>query len=268
MTIPKEEADALMNQIAQLKKENEEWQFRHLRDQGDIKILKRERDGKVEEIQECRKKIRDAQAREEKFKEGLASAEESFKATKETIRKLEHSNSILYNRGSQAMTVQGEWRKKYEKKTQELQEAIQKYKELELGEALERQKREEFHSQEKRKDQECIEGYEKSLAQLTEAHEDQKNHLAEQIERLKDDLRQHKLAIEVAQQDEARWKDAFFKMLLVSNEALDELPERLRVAEVELPLHGVPRGIREFMGYCRGLMTAYKNIVKKAKKRF
>jgi hypothetical protein len=57
-------------------------------------------------------------------------------------------------------------------------------------------------------------------------------------------------------------------MLLISNEALDEMPEKLRVAEVELPLHGVPRGIREFMGYCRGLMTVYKNIVKKAKKRF
>jgi hypothetical protein len=92
--------------------------------------------------------------------------------------------------------------------------------------------------------------------------------LAEQIERLEDDLRQHKLAIEVAQQDEARWKEDFYQMLLISNEALDEMPERLRVAEVELPLHGVPRGIREFMGYCRGLMTVYKNIVKKAKKRF
>jgi hypothetical protein len=101
-----------------------------------------------------------------------------------------------------------------------------------------------------------------------EAHKDQKNHLAEQIGRLEDDLEQQKLAIEVLQQDEARWKEAFYRMLLISNEALDELPERLRVTEVELPLHGVPRGIREFMEYCRGLMTVYKNIVKKAKKRF
>ncbi|KAK2399392.1 hypothetical protein QL285_049211 [Trifolium repens] len=268
MTIAREEADALKNQIAQLKKENEEWQFKHFRDQGDIKILKRERDGKEEVIQEYRKKVRDAQAREEKFKEGLASAEESFKAANEKVRKLERSNDIMYNRGNQAMTIQGEWRKKHEEKTQELREAIQKYKDLELGEALERQRREEFHSREKRKDQECIERYEKSLAQLMEAHEDQKNHLAEQIERLEDDLRQHKLAIEVAQQDEKRWKYAFFQMLAVSNGVLDELPERLRVAEVELPLHGVPSGIREFMGYCRRLMTAYKNIVKKAKKRF
>jgi chromosome segregation ATPase len=229
--------------------------------------LKREMDEKEEVIQECRKKIRDAQAREEKFKEGLASAEESFKAANEKVRKLERSNGILYNRGNQAMTIQAEWRKKHEEKTQELREAIQKYKDLELGGALERQRREEFHSREKRKDQECIERYEKSLAQLVEAHEDQKNHLAEQIERLEDDLRQHKLAIEVTQQDVGRWKDAFFQMLGVSNSVLDELPERLRVAEVELPLHGIPSGIKEFMGYCRAMMTAYKNIVKKAKKR-
>jgi DNA repair exonuclease SbcCD ATPase subunit len=215
--------------------------------------LKRERDGKEEVIQEYRKKVKDAQAREEKFKEGLASAEESFKAANEKVRKLERSNGILYNRGNQAMTIQAEWRKKHEEKTQELREAIQKYKDLELGGALERQRREEFHSREKLKDQECIERYEKSLAQL--------------VERLEDDLRQHKLAIEVAQQDEKRWRYAFFQMLAVSNGVLDELPERLRVAEVELPLHGIPSGIKEFMGYCRAMMTAYKNIVKKAKKR-
>jgi chromosome segregation ATPase len=242
-------------------------QFKCFSAQGEAKNFKRERDAKDEEIKECKKKVKEAQAREERFKEGLASAEESFKASNEKVRKLERSNGILYNRGNQAMTTQAEWRKKYEEKKQELREAIQKHKDLELGGALERQRREEFHAREKRKDQECIEKYEKSLAQLVEAHEDQKNHLAERIERLEDDLRQHKLAIEVTQQDVGRWKDAFFQMLGVSNSVLDELPERLRVAEVELPLHGIPSGIKEFMGYCRAMMTAYKNIVKKAKKR-
>jgi hypothetical protein len=85
---------------------------------------------------------------------------------------------------------------------------------------------------------------------------------------LEEDLEQQKLAIEVLQQDEARWKEAFYRMLLISNEALDKLPERLRDAEVELPLYGVPRRIREFTGYCRGILTVYKNIVQKAKKRF
>ncbi|KAK2397299.1 hypothetical protein QL285_058884 [Trifolium repens] len=267
ITISKEEADTLRNQIAQLKKENEELQFKCFSAQGEAKNFKRERDAKDEEIQECKKKVKEAQAREERFKEGLASAEESFKASNEKVRKLERSNGILYNRGNQAMTTQAEWRKKCEEKKQELREAIQKHKDLELGGALERQRREEFHAREKRKDQECIEKYEKSLAQLVEAHEDQKNHLAEQIERLEDDLRQHKLAIELTQQDVGRWKDAFFQMLGVSNSVLDEFPERLRVAEVELPLHGIPSGIKEFMGYCRAMMTAYKNIVKKAKKR-
>jgi hypothetical protein len=264
VTIAREDADALKNQIAQLKKENEELQFKYFSAQGDAKNFKRERDAKDEEIQECKKKVKEAQAREERFKDGLVSAEESFKASNEKVRKLERSNGILYNRGNQAMTTQAEWRKKYEETKQELREAIQKHKDLELGGAFERQRREEFHAREKRKDQECIEKYEKSLAQLVEAHEDQKNHLAEQIEKLEDDLRQHKLAIEVAQQDIGRWKNAFFEMLRVSNSVLDELPVRLRVAEVELPLHGIPSGIKEFMGYCRAMMTAYKNIVKRA----
>jgi hypothetical protein len=90
--------------------------------------------------------------------------------------------------------------------------------------------------------------------------------LVEKIERLEDDLRQHKLAIDVAQQDEAKWKKAFYQMLLISSETLDELPERLRDAEVELPLYGIPRGIRDFVGYCRGLLSKYKDVVKNAKK--
>jgi predicted nucleic acid-binding Zn-ribbon protein len=74
MTISKEEADALRSQIAQLKEKNEKWQMQHFQDQGDIKILKRERDEKEKEIQACQKKITDAKVNEEKFKDGLASA--------------------------------------------------------------------------------------------------------------------------------------------------------------------------------------------------
>jgi chromosome segregation ATPase len=144
VTISKEEVDALKSQIAKLKEKNEEWQFKHFSDQGDIKILKRERDEKEKVIQECRKKMRDAQVREEKFKDGLPSADESIMATKERIRILEHSNSTLYDTGNQAMTAQGEWRKKYEEKAQKLREVTQKYKELKLRGALEKQKREDF----------------------------------------------------------------------------------------------------------------------------
>jgi hypothetical protein len=56
-------------------------------------------------------------------------------------------------------------------------------------------------------------------------------------------------------------------MLLISNETLDELLERLKDAEVELPLYGIPRGINGFVGYCRGLLTKYKDVVKNAKRR-
>jgi hypothetical protein len=268
VTISKEEADALKSQIARLKEKNEEWQFKHCRAQGDIKILKRERDEKEEVIQECRKKVKEAQEREEKFKDGLASADGSIKALKERIKSLEHSSDTLYDTGNKAMAAHGEWRRKYKEKTQELREAVQNYEKLKLEGTLERQKREKFHSQEKQKDKECIEKYEKSLAQLTGAHENQMSHLAEQIGRLEDDLKQHNLVIDALRHDEARWKEAFYRMLLISNEALDKLPERLRDAEVELPLYGVPRRIREFTGYCRGILTVYKNIVQKAKKRF
>jgi gas vesicle protein len=88
-------------------------------------------DEKEKVIQECRKKMRDAQTREEKFKDGLTSADKSIKATKEKIRMLEHSNNTLYDTGNQVMTAQGEWRKEYEEKTQKLREVTQKYLQLE-----------------------------------------------------------------------------------------------------------------------------------------
>jgi protein-disulfide isomerase len=62
----------------------------------------------------------------------------SKRGAMEKIRKLEHSNITLYDTGNQAMTAQGEWKRKYEKKTQELRKALQEYKELELRGALER----------------------------------------------------------------------------------------------------------------------------------
>jgi hypothetical protein len=81
------------------------------------------------------------------------------------------------------MTAQGEWRKKYEEKAQKLRKVTQKYKELEQKAMLETQKLERTHSQERREDKECIEKYEKSLAQLMEAQENQMSHLIEQIGR-------------------------------------------------------------------------------------
>jgi chromosome segregation ATPase len=119
-TISKEEVDALRSQIIHLKEKNEEWQMQHFRDQGDIKILKRERDEKEKEIQACQKKIKDVKANEEKFKNGLASADENLKAKNENIRLMEYSNKNLYDAGSTAMKAQGEWKQKYEEKVQKL----------------------------------------------------------------------------------------------------------------------------------------------------
>jgi hypothetical protein len=99
------------------------------------------------------------------------------------------------------------------------------------------------------------------------AHEDQMTQVAEQIEHLEKDLKHHKVVIEMSLQEMARWRTAFHKMLLVSNSVLDEMPRMLRMAEVEVPLLSVPSAVKDFVGYCRAVVTAYKNIVKKAKKR-
>jgi hypothetical protein len=112
-----------------------------------------------------------------------------------------------------------------------------------------------------------MERYEESLAQLMRAHEDQMTQVAEQIEHLEKDLKHHKVVIEMSLQEMARWRTAFHKMLLVSNSVLDEMPRMLRMAEVEVPLLNVPSAVKDFVGYCRAVVTAYKNIVKKAKKR-
>jgi DNA repair exonuclease SbcCD ATPase subunit len=194
-TISKEEVDALRSQIIQLKEKNEKWQMQHFQDHGDIKILKRERDEKEKEIQACQKKIKDVKANEEKFN-GLASADENFKAKYEKIRLMEHSNKNLYDAGSAAMKAQGEWKQKYEEKVQKLREVTQKYKKLEQKGMLEKQKLERSYAQERHENKKSIEKYEKSLAQLVDAHENQMNHLTGQIGRLEDDLRQHKLTID------------------------------------------------------------------------
>jgi DNA repair exonuclease SbcCD ATPase subunit len=267
VTISKEEVEALKSQIEQLKKENEELQFKYFSAQGDAKNFKRERDAKDEEIQECKKKVKEAQGREEKYKDGLASSDMSIMALKKKIKSLERSGDDMYNTGKKAMIAQGEWKKRYEERTQELRIAKQDYKKLKQEGELELQKRERLHSLEKQKDKESIERYEESLAQLMRAHEDRMNQAAEQIEHLEKDLKHHKLVIEMSLQEMARWKVAFHKMVLVSNSVLDELPQMLRVAEAELPLLSVPSGVKEFVGYCRAVVTAYKNIVKKAKKR-
>jgi predicted nucleic acid-binding Zn-ribbon protein len=191
----------------------------------------------------------------------------SIMALKEKIKSLERSGNNMYNTGNKAMTAQGEWKKRYEERTQELRIAKQDYKKLKQEGELELQKRERLHSLEKQKDKESIERYEESLAQLMRAHEDRMNQVSEQKEHLEKDLKHHKLVIEMSLQEMARWRVAFHKMVLVSNSVLDELPQMLRVAEAELPLLSVPSGVKEFVGYCRAVVTAYRNIVKKAKKR-
>jgi hypothetical protein len=54
---------------------------------------------------------------------------------------------------------------------------------------IERQKLERSNAQERCENKKSIEKYEKSLAQLMEAHENQMNHLTGHIGRLEDDLR-------------------------------------------------------------------------------
>jgi hypothetical protein len=142
-----------------------------------------------------------------------------------------------------------------------------KYKELDLKGVLERRKLEKSFSQERSANEESIKEYENCLTRITEAHKAQVGQLVAKIERAKDDLKQHKLAIEIAQQVEATWRKAFGRMLLISHGVIDELPEKLRDAEVELPLYGIPQGIRDFVLYYRGMLTRYKEVVKDAKKR-
>jgi hypothetical protein len=286
VTISKEEADALKDQIVQLKEKNEKWQMQHFQDQGDIKILKRERDEKEKEIQACQKKVKDASAKVEEFKDGLASANENLKAKNETIRLIEHSNKNLYDTGRVAMAAQGKWQKKCQEQEQELQNLNQKYRDLVQEETLKEQKWQKLLSKEKRNKEKIIDTYEKSMAQITRGHEESASLMNERIKRLegelrqcreqneairreaileigrmKDDLRQHKLCIEVAQQSTAVWKRAFIQMATLSNAAIDQLPRNLRMAELDLPLYNVPEGIKSFLEYCRGLLRDYKEAL-------
>ncbi|KAK2446509.1 hypothetical protein QL285_017309 [Trifolium repens] len=266
ITVSKEEADALKDQIAKLKKENEDLQFKCFSFQGEAKSFKRERDAKDEEIQGCKKRVKEAQEREEKYKDGLASSNLSITALKEEIKGLKRSNDEMYATGNKAMIAQGDWRKKFEEKTQELKKVQQEFKKLKQEKELELLRKEKLHSQERRKDKESMQRYEESLAQITRAHEDQMIQVTEQIEHLEKDLKYHKLVIEMSLQEMTRWRIAFHKMLLVSTSVLDEMPRMLRMAEAEVPFLNVSGAVKEFVCYCRAVVTAYKNVVKKAKK--
>ncbi|KAK2428439.1 hypothetical protein QL285_026961 [Trifolium repens] len=266
VTISKEEADALKDQIAKLKKENEDLQFKCFSFQGEAKSFKRERDAKNEEIQGCKKKVKEALEREENYKDGLVSSNSSITALKEEIKGLKRSNDEMYATGNKAMIAQGDWRKKFEEKTQELKKVQQEFKRLQQEKELELLKKEKLHSQERRKDKEAMQRYEESLAQITRAHEDQMVQVAEQIEHLEKNLKYHKTVIEMSLQEMARWRVAFHKMLLVSTSVLDEMPRMLRMAEAEVPFLNVSGAVKEFVCYCRAVVTAYKNVVKKAKK--
>ncbi|KAK2410806.1 hypothetical protein QL285_046148 [Trifolium repens] len=266
ITVSKEEADALKDQIAKLKKENEDLQFKCFSFQGEAKSFKRERDAKDEEIQGCKKRVKEAQEREEKYKDGLASSNLSITALKEEIKGLKRSNDEMYATGNKAMIAQGDWRKKFEEKTLELKKVQQEFKKLKQEKELELLRKEKLHSQERRKDKESMQRYEESLAQITRAHEDQMIQVAEQIERLEKDLKYHKLVIEMSLQEMARWRIAFREMPLVSTSVLDEMPRMLRMAEAEVPFLNVSGAVKEFVCYCRAVVTAYKNVVKKAKK--
>jgi chromosome segregation ATPase len=210
--------------------------------------------------------VKEAQGREEKFKDGLASSDMSIMALKKQIKDLERSGSIMYDTGSKAMKSQEEWKKKCEERTQELRKVKQEFKTLQQEKELELQKKERLHSQERQKDKESMERYEESLAQLMRAHEDQMTQVAEQIEHLEKDLKHHKVVIEMSLQEMARWRTAFHKMLLVSNSVLDEMPRMLRMAEVEVPFLNISGAVKDFVCHCRAVVTAYGNVVKKAKK--
>jgi hypothetical protein len=72
----------------------------------------------------------------------------------------------MYNTGNKAMIAQGDWRKKFEERTQELKKVKQEFKTFQQEKNLELQKKERLHSQERQKDKESMERYEESLAQL------------------------------------------------------------------------------------------------------
>ncbi|KAK2416695.1 hypothetical protein QL285_039074 [Trifolium repens] len=108
---------------------------------------------------------------------------------------------------------------------------------------------------------ERIKRLEGELRQCREQNEAIRREAILEIGRMKDDLRQHKLCIEVAQQSTAVWKRAFIQMATLSNAAIDQLPRNLRMAELDLPLYNVPEGIKSFLEYCRGLLRDYKEAL-------
>ncbi|MCI64930.1 hypothetical protein A2U01_0086188, partial [Trifolium medium] len=66
--------------------------------------------------------------------------------------------------------------------------------------------------------------------------------------------------------DAARWERGFTELAYLSDLTIDQLPRRLKIAEIELPFFGAPRGIRNFMEFYRKTLNGYREKLIKARR--
>ncbi|PNX67608.1 hypothetical protein L195_g063597, partial [Trifolium pratense] len=70
----------------------------------------------------------------------------------------------------------------------------------------------------------------------------------EEIKEMRVELSMHKKVLNLVKHDAARFQKGFTELVDLSNQTMDELPQRLRMAEIELPFFNAPEGIRSLMG--------------------
>ncbi|MCH87938.1 hypothetical protein A2U01_0008819, partial [Trifolium medium] len=114
--------------------------------------------------------------------------------------------------------------------------------------------------------QENVKMCEESMIRHMEYHETQMGHLTDKIKRMDVELNMHKEVFNLSKHDAARWQKGFTELAYLSDLTMDQLPQKLKMVETELPFFNAPDGIRSFMEYCRKTLGEYKNKIIRARK--
>ncbi|CAJ2627936.1 uncharacterized protein LOC123902509 [Trifolium pratense] len=283
MTVPIEEAKALKDQIVDLKKKNEELQSQYHEALGKLARKKRDCQEQEELVQDNQKRLKESEEKRMHIGGGLKSAEGSIMAKKEKIADVWHSNQELRKDNDLLWKALQKRKSECHKKDQESQEIAEMYKKCLQDVNAEGQKFKELFIQEELKNRQMQEDrkmYEDSMIKHMEYSETQKNLLArkidemevelnmhkEEIKEMRVELSMHKKVLNLVKHDAVRFQKGFTDLINLSHQTMDELPQRLRIAEIELPFFNAPEGIRNLMGYCRKTLDCYKKKLIRARK--
>ncbi|CAJ2672996.1 unnamed protein product [Trifolium pratense] len=197
----------------------------------------------------------------EKMEGGLLSATDNLRAYKDKIKELEHSYGEVDKFWNQAVKEKKEWRTAHEEQVAKTLEVEKQWR----AETYRVREFENLYLLEKTKLEHLQNNVQSLLSEHVEAHVSHITSLKGEIDNLKLELdyRGRVLkhvwadATELSKSNAKLSKD-FVELTAFSKAALDDIPDKLEDAEVDMMWHKPPKGIQALIEYCRVLLNTYK----------